>query len=1417
MPSKTHGTLTIYTDVDTRGLKSGLNSITKTFNKLSSAMKLSVGIAGMLALGKSAVDAASDLKEYRNVAEVTFGKLIYMVNQLTDDSIEAYGMSKLMATQAASGFMAMGNAAGLAQKESAEMAIGLTKYMADFASFYNLSHERARTALAAVYTGETETLKQYGIMLQEVNLQQFENERGLGRSVKTMSAAEKVQLRYNYIMHVGRDAAGDFARTSDNWANQVKVLSERWKEFLIQLGGGLITVLTPLVKIMNQLIDVTMRYTRVLGESLATIFGIEWQELSNGYSSSADSANDYADAEDAIADATNKSTKSASKALQAFDKLNVIRTAEDLDTEKDVPVLDTGSFEDSADAITNSSGLIESAINSLYKLGQYMSESLKTTLDGIDWSEVYEKFSEFGTGVAEYLNGLFSVDSLSSVAETLGGSLNTIVEMAMGFLSEFDWSQFGRAVAKSISKFFKTFDAGQLAEALNEFVDGIKDALKAFIEAKPWKEVFSAIFDFLSNLEIDTVNLILGTILVTKIGKLLFGEISKLISKNIATHLTTALGATPVLSAIVLSLKALFGNKAAQATLINLFPRTAAAISGLTARVAAFFASIFGSKSVQNSLIYLSPNANNFFGGGLQGTIGGISASITNLRNNMSAFAKGAIGVAGVVTEFRNIKDAVSDVTSGTKDLDDVLFQIIATTGMVASAMYIAFGPAGIAFAAVAGIVGAVSGAIEGLAESVEKAKLESLFDVINEAGTVAMEDLTTAATTMMEGVTKDVGPTVEKLKSIGTAKEDINETVTSIENIKSAIETGAYTVEEKVPELIGYFNTLLTESKSIFEQEYAVIVGNIMGAWADVLNAQGQSVPAIVAALASMRDEGTKTFTSLETQLGNLIKDFEDGVIKEDEFLEKATPIIDQLIALNDTDVIGDASKEMNELIGVLDISDFMNGDTFDEDAFTKELQKVADAADRGKASLAEFGKESDKTITDMKRKLEVLNVDTSRFDWDALYAANVETINRGTAEIDAAYQEYADIIQYDVLKMLPEVIQSALDEYADLSWAEKLAAGSELMFVRDVIDNWSSTVFDPLSETLKDNLKSLGLDSNIWADDARNQIISALYTVNNIPGVEQNTASFNSNWKDALSTILSNYMDAYIPQGGLAGALNEQLFTTQDWTSLTQNAQGFGKNVVEGFNNGMTNEYDSTYRNVQNWMRSTKNSIHDSDMNFGSPSKTAMDFGKDTVVGYNMGLSSASDSTFAIINNWMTRLMNYLSSQIQPISTSMYNIFNGSMSNISSGLNNVLISMENSLTRTANAMYNTISGLLSDIESLLSQKSGLLDFMSNANGTQIPGSIISGFKVPMLATGAVIPPNRKFLAMLGDQKHGTNIEAPLDTIKQALAEVMSQFGGNGNSGDIIIQLNGREIARAVRDENNDYINRTGTSMFSY
>jgi len=90
-----------------------------------------------------------------------------------------------------------------------------------------------------------------------------------------------------------------------------------------------------------------------------------------------------------------------------------------------------------------------------------------------------------------------------------------------------------------------------------------------------------------------------------------------------------------------------------------------------------------------------------------------------------------------------------------------------------------------------------------------------------------------------------------------------------------------------------------------------------------------------------------------------------------------------------------------------------------------------------------------------------------------------------------------------------------------------------------------------------------------------------------------------------------------------------------------------------------------------------------------------------------------------------------------------------------------------------------------------------------------------IASVRIPRLAQGAVIPPNREFLAMLGDQRSGTNIEAPLDTIKQALLEVMSELGGS--NAPIVLKLDGRTIAEVVWDEGQKRYKQTGRPVGAY
>lgn len=122
--------------------------------------------------------------------------------------------------------MSVSNAQGVSSDKGKIMAQNLTQLAGDMASFYNTTAEETGNALESVYTGLTLSLKKYGIVLTEANLNQFAMEKGLGKTVNQMNQAEKATLRYNYVMSQMAKVQGDFSRTSMSWANQLRILKQ---------------------------------------------------------------------------------------------------------------------------------------------------------------------------------------------------------------------------------------------------------------------------------------------------------------------------------------------------------------------------------------------------------------------------------------------------------------------------------------------------------------------------------------------------------------------------------------------------------------------------------------------------------------------------------------------------------------------------------------------------------------------------------------------------------------------------------------------------------------------------------------------------------------------------------------------------------------------------------------------------------------------------------------------------------------------------------------------------------------------------------------------------------------------------------------------------------------------------------------
>lgn len=238
-------------------LDSASGKLQKIGGKISGfGAKWSLGISTPLTLaGKNMVTAASDYEENLNKIDVAFGKSSDTVTAWSENATKQFGLSKNQALEATALFGDMATSMGLTQPAAADMSMSLAGLAGDLASFKNISIDQAMTALSSVFTGETESLKQLGIVMTQTNLDAFALANGFGKTTSEMSQAEQVQLRYAYVMAMTTNAQGDYARTADGTANSMRTFQGAVDNLNIALGEHLLPLLTPLIQGATNLIN----------------------------------------------------------------------------------------------------------------------------------------------------------------------------------------------------------------------------------------------------------------------------------------------------------------------------------------------------------------------------------------------------------------------------------------------------------------------------------------------------------------------------------------------------------------------------------------------------------------------------------------------------------------------------------------------------------------------------------------------------------------------------------------------------------------------------------------------------------------------------------------------------------------------------------------------------------------------------------------------------------------------------------------------------------------------------------------------------------------------------------------------------------------------------------------------------------
>ena len=523
-----------------RGLASAIGKFYATYFLVIRAIRI---------LGK-AVNYSSELTEVQNVVDVTFGKMSGKVEEFSKNSIKQLGMSELSVKQYASRFQAMGSAMGIGGNQignanaflnnktngyvglsdsMADVSLNLTKLTADMASFYDVSQKDVAEDLQAIFTGQTRPLREYGIDLTQATLKEWALKNGLDADISSMSQAEKTMLRYQYVLANTTAAQGDFARTSDTWANQIRILKQQFQQLGLVIGKGVIAAFKPFIRGLNSVLGKVISFSETVLNALGQIFGWKFEISAGGITDDIDDASSGMDDLSDGAGNTASGIKDATDAAKKFK--SVVLGIDELNLNE--PDNDTGSGSGGSggsggggsSAGSSSGGLTtkmeasdgilkayESNIKTLYQLGSYISGTIADSLNAIDWNSVYEKARNFGSGLADFLNGLITPDLFGAVGKTIANSLNTAIYVALSLGEGINAYGYGESVAEGINQFFKNFDFSSLAETLNVWVDNLELFIKGFADKIEWKYIFSGIRDFFSNLEIDTVVVAIGAI-----------------------------------------------------------------------------------------------------------------------------------------------------------------------------------------------------------------------------------------------------------------------------------------------------------------------------------------------------------------------------------------------------------------------------------------------------------------------------------------------------------------------------------------------------------------------------------------------------------------------------------------------------------------------------------------------------------------------------------------------------------------------------------------------------------------------------------------------------------------------------------------------------------------------------------------
>ena len=497
------GSVIIDTRMDTNGVQKGVSAIKQSFNGLGSAVKkigLLIGgafaVGKLVQFGKECVELGSDLAEVQNVVDVTFTTMSDKVNEFAKNAMTSAGLSETMAKRYVGTFGAMSKSFGFSEAQAYDMSTALTQLTGDVASFYNISQDLAYIKLKSVFTGETETLKDLGVVMTQSALDQYALANGYGKTTSAMTEQEKVALRLAFVQKQLSAASGDFIRTSDSWANQVRVMQLQLQSLKATVGQGLINIFAPILKVINVLLgklatlaNAFKSFTELItgkkssGQTSGSGAGLTGdasgvQDTADAYGQAADNAGKLADSTEDVADATKDAAKAAKGYLSPLDEINRYSTQDTSSTASKTPSTSgsgSGGGTSLPSAVSNVDyGKVaegETALDKMSKSAEKLAKLLKKL-----WKPFQDAWKKEGKNTIDAAN--IALSGIAKLAKSVGKSLVEVWTNGTGTTMLTTMLRIAQNVLKTIGNIASGFaDAWNKNNVGTQIIQNIADAL----------------------------------------------------------------------------------------------------------------------------------------------------------------------------------------------------------------------------------------------------------------------------------------------------------------------------------------------------------------------------------------------------------------------------------------------------------------------------------------------------------------------------------------------------------------------------------------------------------------------------------------------------------------------------------------------------------------------------------------------------------------------------------------------------------------------------------------------------------------------------------------------------------------------------------------------------------------------------